>query len=203
MNKKQLSEHIGNIDDRLIEQAQKTPDYRRQRRQKAIRRLASTAAVITLMIGSFSTGALVFAREVVIEVPAAQETVTLDEINLTMVLPSSWHGKYHVDKYDQNYIVYNTQIREAVSEGIDAFDGGVLFYIVCYDESMTPEQFVENGYDFTGYRYLFSTSNHTYILHYASDVQWDPADPAQEAIYQQMGSEIKDIQFVVGNVLAD
>lgn len=203
MNKKQLSEHIGNIDDRLIEQAQKTPDYRRQRRQKAIRRLASTAAVIILMIGSFSTGALVFAREVVIEVPAAQETVTLDEINLTMILPNSWHGKYHVDKYGQNYIVYNTQIREAVSEGIDAFDGGVLFYIVCYDESMTPEQFVENGYDFTGYRYLFSTSNHTYVLHYASDVQWDPGDPAQEAIYQQMGAEIKDIQFIVGNVLAD
>lgn len=142
-------------------------------------------------------------REIVVEVPAAQETVTLDEINLTMILPNSWHGKYSVEKYNENYIVYNTQIRESVSEGIDAFDGGVLFTIVCYDESMTPEQFVENGYDFTGYRYLFSTSSHTYVLHYASDVQWDPSDPTQEAIYLQMGSEIKDIQFVIGNILAD
>lgn len=62
MNNKQLSEHIGNIDDRLVEQAQHTPDYRRQHRRKAISRLISAAAVIVLMIGSFSTGALVFAR---------------------------------------------------------------------------------------------------------------------------------------------
>lgn len=108
-----------------------------------------------------------------------------------------------MEKYgenDQHYVFYNKQIREAVSQGIDAFDGGVLFYIVCYDEVMTPEQFVENGYDFTGYRYLFSTSSRTYVLHYASDVQWDPSDPAQEAVYQKMGSEIEDIQFIVGNV---
>lgn len=80
---------------------------------------------------------------------------------------------------------------------------GVLFTIVCYEESMTEEQFIENGLDFTAYRYLFATSDKTYILHYASDMQYDPADKEQESIYQKMTSEIKDIQFVVDNIFKD
>lgn len=195
MNKEQLSEYIGNIDDRLIEQAEQIPDYKRQYRQKWIKRLMAAAAVFALMVCSFSAGVIAFARE--------QETVTLEEIDLTMILPDSWNGKYSVVKDGQNYIVCNREIREKVSNGIDAFDGGVLFYIVCYEEAMTPEQFIDNGYDFTDYRYLFSTKDSTYILHYASDVQWNPDDPEQESIYQQMASEIRDIRFVADNVLAD
>lgn len=107
------------------------------------------------------------------------------------------------EKNGQNYIVYNEQIRKSNSNGADPFDGGVLFYIVCYDEAITPEQFVDNGYDFTDYRYLFSTSNNTYILHYASDVQWNPDDSEQEKIYTQMASEIEDIRFVADNALAN
>ncbi len=204
MNKKQLSEHIGNIDDRLVEQAENIPDYGRQRRQKGIRRLLAAAAVFVLMFGSFSVGAAAFAREIVVEVPVEQVTLSLDEIDLTMIFPDSWREKYSMEKYgEQNYVIYNTEVREAVSEGIDLFDGGVLFYIVCYNEAMTPEQFVEKGYDVTGYRYLFTTSNRTYILHEVSDVQWNPEDPEQEAEYLQMVSEIQDIRFVADNVLAD
>ena len=32
MNRKQLSEHIGNIDDRLVEQAEKIPNYKQDRK---------------------------------------------------------------------------------------------------------------------------------------------------------------------------
>ena len=199
MNKKQLSEHIGNIDDRLVQQAEKIPNYASWNRRKGIRQLLAAAAVLILMVSSFSAGAIAFAREV----PAEHETLELKGVDLTLILPDSWAGQYSVEKYGQNYVVYNSQIREAVSEGIDMFDGGVLFYIVCYDESMTEEQFVENGLDFTAYRYILATRDKTYILQYASDVQYDPADEEQVSIYSKMQSEIKDIQFVVSNIFAE
>ena len=202
MNNKQLSEHIGNIDDRLVEQAEKIPNYRQQHRYQTIRRYMTAAAAFVLMVCSFSAGAFAFARESVIEVPIEQETITLEEINLTMILPDDWKGKYSVEKNGQNYIVYHPQIREGFGKEI-AFTGGILFYIVCHGESMTPEQFVENGYDFTGYRYLFSTSDKTYILYYPGDVQWNPENPEQETEYLGMAAEIKDIKFVVDNILTD
>lgn len=194
MNKEHLSEYIGNIDDRLVEQAEQIPDYKRQYQQKRIKRFMAAAAVFVLMVCSFSAGAIVSAHE--------QETVTLEEIGLTMILPDSWSGTYSVEKDGQNYKIYNKEIRKKMSNWSGTFEGGVLFNIVCYEEAMTPEQFVENGYDFTNYRYLFSTKDSTYILYYASDVQWDPNDSEQETIYQQMAAEIEDIRFVVDNALA-
>lgn len=202
MNKKQLSEHIGNIDDRLVEQAEHIPNYRRLQRRKTVRRFAAAAAVLVLMACSFSAGALAFAGEAAEEGTAAQETVMLEEIHLALIFPEQWKGKYSLEKDGQNYIVYHTNIREAVSAGTDAFDGGVLFSIVCYEESMSPEQFVEKGYDFVQYRYLFSTSDKTYILCYPGDVQWDPGNPEQEEEYLRMAEEIKEIKFVVDNLFA-
>lgn len=202
MNQKQLSEHIGNMDDRLVEQAKKIPNYRQLHHRQTIRRFLAAAATLVLMVCSFSAGALVFARETVIEVPVEQELIRLEEINLTLILPDDWKGKYAVEKNGQNYIVYHPQVRE----GFDTqavFNGGNLFYICCYEESMTPEQFIENGYDFTGYQYLFSTSDKTYILYYPSDVQWNPENPEQEAEYLGMERELQDIKFVVDNILTD
>lgn len=203
MNKEQLAKHIGDIDDLLVEEAGRIPDYRRQHRKKIIRRLVGAAAAVVLMTCSFSAGALAFSGKTVVEVPVEKEMISFEEIDLTMILPDNWRGKYSVEKKGQNYIVYNKQIREATSKGADAFDGGILFHIVCYKEAMTPEQFVEKGYDFVEYRYLYSTSNSTYVLCYASDVQWNPEDAGQEAAYQQMASEIEDIKFVVDNAFAD
>ena len=202
MNKKQLSEHIGNIDDRLVEQAENIPNYRQLHHRQTIRRFLTTAAAFVLMACSFSAGAFAFARETVVEVPVEQEMIKLEEINLTLILPDDWKGKYSVEANGQNYIVYHPQIREGFGTEI-AFNGGILFYIVCYEESMTPEQFIEKGYDFVQYRYLFSTSDKTYILCYPSDVQWNPENSEQEAEYLGMEGEIKDIKFVVDNILAD
>lgn len=155
------------------------------------------------MVSSFSAGATAFAREIIVEVPMKQETLALEDVNLTLLLPDSWKDQYSMTKNGQSYVVYNPKIREAVSEGIDIWDGGVLFTIVCYDESMTEEQFIENGLDFTAYRYIFATSDKTYILHYTSDVQYNPADKEQESLYQKMAAEIKDIQFVVTDIFED
>ncbi len=199
----QLSEHIGNIDEELVEQAAQIPNYGHIRRKRRIRRFAAAAAAAVLMAGSFSAGALAFAREVVVEVPARQESLELADIGLTLLLPDVWSGKYGLEKDGDNYIVYNKQIREALSEGEDDPFGGVLFYIICYAQAMTPEQVVENGFDYTAYRYLFATKERTYILYHASDVQWDPGEKQQEKIYRQMESEVEDIRFVVDGVLSD
>lgn len=202
MNKKQFSEHIGNIDDRLIKQAENIPNYAVQRRNNRIRQFLATAAVFVLMFSSFSAGAIVFAREIIVEVPAEQETLELEGVDLTLILPEHWKGQYAVEKNGTNFVVYNPQMKEAVSDGTDILDGGVLFTIVCYEESMTEEQFIENGLDFTAYRYLLATSDKTYILHYASDVQYDPSDPKQEKLYQEMMSEIGDIQIVLNHTFS-
>lgn len=203
MNKKQLSERIGNIDESLISQAEKIPNYEALHRQKRRRQLLAAVVALVFMISGFTLGATVFAREVIVKVPEKQETLKLDGVELTLILPDSWAGQYAVEKNGINYVIYNPQIKEAVSDGENILDGGVLFTIVCYEESMTEEQFIENGLDFTAYRYILATSRRTYILHYASDVQYNPADSEQERLYQKMMSDIKDIQFVINNVFDD
>ncbi len=195
MNKEKFSEHIGNIDDRLVKQAEQLPNYAAMHHKKGFRQLLGIAAALVLMVSGFGVGAIAFARETIVEVPVEQETLELEEINLTLILPDSWEGQYSVEKRGENFDVYIPEIREK-----EAGYEGILFTIVCYEESMTEEQFIENGLDFTAYRYILTTSNKTYILHYASDVQWDPADKEQEAVYLKMMGEIKDIRFSVDNV---
>lgn len=97
--------------------------------------------------------------------------------------------------------LYWERKEEAVSDGTDLLDGGILFTIVCYEESMTEKQFIENGLDFTAYRYLLATSDKTFVHHYASDVQYNPADREQETLYRKMMTEIKDIRFVIENII--
>lgn len=195
----QLSEHIGNIDERLIEQAQSVQNYGRMHRKKRVRSALAGAAVFALMACSFGAGAVAFAGETA----EGQELLSLPQIDLTMILPDDWSGKYGMEKSGENYVVYSRQVREAPGAQEGEVWGGVLFTIVRYDEAMSPEQFVENGYDVTGYRYLFSTEESTYILHEASDVQWDPADAGQEEAYQAMASQIREIRFVPEGILKD
>ncbi len=58
MNKKQFSEHVGNIDDRLVAQAEHIPNYTVLHRHRRMRRLLATASVLALMFFSFSVGAM-------------------------------------------------------------------------------------------------------------------------------------------------
>lgn len=46
------------------------------------------------MVCSFCVGAFAFARETVVEVPIEQETLTIEELGLTLILPDSWKGRY-------------------------------------------------------------------------------------------------------------
>ena len=58
MTAKELAEHLGNIDQRLIQGAEQTPDYGRRRRMGHIRRTLALAAAAVLMTASFAAGAL-------------------------------------------------------------------------------------------------------------------------------------------------
>lgn len=210
MNKKQLSEHIGNMDDRLVQQAEQIPFYAALHRQKRIRHLLTAAAVFILMVSSFSIGALAFAREIVVEVPAAQESVTLEDIGLTLSLPEDWKGCYEV--IEDTFVPYNSPMWEfcvkpiydaqtPADESGELFYRGTLFYLFQYtDASMSAEEFEQSGIAGIG-RYLFSTEHATYVIMYATDVQYDPSNKDQERLYQKMMSEIGEIRFTVNNIL--
>ena len=49
------------------------------------------------MICSGAVGAIAFSSETIVEVPAEQETIELEAIGLTLILPDSWEGKYGVE----------------------------------------------------------------------------------------------------------
>ena len=202
MNEKQFSDRIGNVNDKLVQQAEQTPNYGREHRKRGIRQLVAIAATIALMVCSFTVGALAFAEETIVEVPVEQETITIEEIGLTLILPDSWKGKYAFEQDNdfKEYHVYNPAIREAMGGDSETLlSGGMLFYLKLWDEQLTKEQVDSGGeWDYAGCRYVMTTKDGTYLLYYASDVQF-----TQETMdeYRQMESEISAIRFVVDNAL--
>ena len=51
---------------------------------------------------------------------------TIDQfLNLTLILPDAWKGKYALEKNGQNYIVYHLQVREGFGTQA-AFDDRIL-----------------------------------------------------------------------------
>ena len=213
MNKKQMAEHIGNMDDKLVQRAENVPNYAALRRQKGLRRLLASAAVFVLMLSSFSVGALAFARETIVEVPVEQEKVVLEEIGLTLILPDSWKGRYEV--IEDTFVPYNSAMwefcvksvydaRTPTDESGEALYRGTLFYVFqLADYSMSAEEFQEtSGIAGIG-KYLFATENATYAVMYTSDVQMDPNDPEQVAEWNALEQSMGEIQFVVNNILKD
>ena len=164
MNRKQLADRIGNIDDRLVQQAEDVPNYARLRREKRLKRLAGMAAVLVLMACSGAVGALAFSRETVTEVPAEQEQVVLREIGVTLLLPDSWKGRYEV--VEDTFAPYGSAMWEfcvrSVYEAKTPIEGaggsfyrGTLFTVLqCADYSMSAEEFAQGGLAGIG-QYLF------------------------------------------------
>lgn len=213
MTSKQLSDRIGNIDDRLVQQAEQGPNNGGQsqiqkketvimRQKKGFKSLVAVAAVIALMVCSFCVGAVAFAKEIVVEVPVEQEAIEIEEIGLTLILPDSWKGKYAFEQDNdfKEYYIYNPAIREATGGNSEnLLSGGALFYIKLWDEQLTKDQVDAGGeWSYAHCEYIMTTQDGTYLLYYASDVQFTPKT---EAEYRQMESEIANIRFVVDNAL--
>lgn len=211
MNRKQLSNRIGNIGDHLVQQAENIPNYAQQRRNKLLKRLAGMAAVLVLMACSGAVGALAFSRETVMEVPAQQEQVTLREIGVTLLLPDSWKGRYEV--IEDTFAPYGTTMWEFCVRSVydartpvDGLDGvfyrGTLFTVLqCADYSMSAEEFAQGSLAGIG-QYLFATQDATYAVLYAGDVQFDPSNAEQQQDWYSMAQTMKDVRFVISDALA-
>ena len=211
MNGRQLSDRIGNVDDRLVQQAEDIPRYAARQRRTRYRRLAGIAAVLVLMAGSGAVGALAFSRETVVEVPAAQELVELTEIGVTLRLPDSWAGQYEV--VEGRFAPYGSAMWEVCAKSVyDArapiegaeglFYRGTLFTVFqCADYSMSAEEFAQGGLAGIG-QYLLATQDATYAVLYAGDIQFDPTDAAQQAQWYAMAQTMGEVQFIVSPLSA-
>lgn len=208
MNERQLAERIGNIDDRLIQRAESYRITKKQRWVRALKKIGVCAAALVLALGSFVLGRVVEADRIVRSDPMGIGIIHLEEIGLVMMLPDSWGGSDWDDwkkgfgveaRQDGSYSIYSREIREAcmASDDNDFIWGGVLFTVVRRSGRMTEEQVAEEGKDCM---YIASTRSGTYLLYYAEDVQYTPET---EERYLQLKSEIREIQFVVGDIAAD
>ncbi len=199
MKKEDLFEVIEGIDGNYVKGAR---DAMKKKNRNLWKNWTAIAATFVLMVCSFSVGAFVFAREVIVEVPAEQEVISVEELGLSMILPDTWEDKYALEKTDNGeYIVYNPNIRQSVYKeyGIEN-NGGVLFYIMRWDEQLTENQVNAGGeWDFAKNQYIMTTKDGTYLLYYASDVQFTKDT---EAEYREMEKEIKEIRFVVNNAIS-
>lgn len=192
MNGNQFSHRIGNVEDRLVQQSQRL-DYGRRRRRLRFKRVLMLAAAAALMACSFTVGALAGSTP-------ETETVELERLGVTMVLPEGWKGQYGVEMGEDGGScgVYVKSIHEGTGDWSGA---GYLFWFgKMYNEPMTPTQVEEVSP--VAFKYIFATEEGTYLMSFASDVQWDPGDPAQEEVYRRMQSEMQNIRFVVDDAAA-
>lgn len=130
---------------------------------------------------------------------ADKELLPIEELGLTIVLPDTWNNRYALEKTDNGeYVVYNPNIRKAFSKESGLSNvGGMLFYIMKWDEQLTETQAKEGGeWNFAKNQYIMATEEGTYFLYYASDIQFTKET---EKEYRQMEKEISQIQFVVDN----
>ncbi len=199
MNSRKLADRIGNIDSRLIQQAESLPDYSLRHRRNIFYRLMACAATIVLMLGSFAAGATVFAKEAAV----LQESVSLEEIGLTLLLPEEWEGNYSVEMGEMDggylYTFYDNKIHGQEGEWSD---GGALFYIGTYGNTPMTEAELDAEHDHAyAYKYLFSTNTTNYIMVYVSDVQYDPADAKMAQHYEMLTRSIHNIKIVLENAL--
>ena len=146
------------------------------------------------------------------EVPAEQESIVLEEIGVTLILPDSWKGKYEV--IEGVFEPYNSTMWEFCVKSIydaqtpadesgEVLYRGTLFTIFQYtDYYMSKEEFEQSGIAGIG-RYLFATENATYAVMYTTDVQYDWNNAEQKEEWNAMEQSIKDIQFVVESEEAD
>ena len=194
MNKEQLTERIGNIDPRLIEGAADIPNYAARRRARFARRIAGAAAALAIMVGGgFGLGATVFAQE--IEVPVEPETITFEDMGVTLILPDSWRGRYGVSEEGYVYAL----------EAHDEYNPAILFWIDLYPEQLTKDEFdnTQGPWNIVPSVYLMTTADGTYCLHCASDVQYDPSDEEAAENYVSMYQEIPQIRLVLDKAMAE
>jgi len=196
MKSKQFSHRIGNIEDALVEQAGNVPSYRRERHNRNLRRVASMAAILLLMVGSFAAGAIALTKEPeivyvesdpeIVYVEKEQEIITVGDSGISLILPDEWAGKYGYELNGNNVSVYHLATHEAFELG------GVLFWIECL-EGQYPMDYVYPEPGFT----IAITETSTYRFTYPSDIQVDVSEPESQAEYDKLSAGIATIEIVM------
>jgi hypothetical protein len=127
----------------------------------------------------------------------------MEELGLTLILPDSWKDKYVVEyNGSDSCTVYEKSNYEASEEEINGqvTHAGMLFFIQKWqDYPMTAQEAWDEANDISPAEFLLATSDGTYILRYASDVQW--LDGYEEE-YTALEQTCRDIQVVVDNAFA-
>lgn len=186
MTARELAENMGNIDQRLVESAERTPNYGRRKRKSRIRRTLALVAAAVLMTASFAAGALSGGR--------GPETIPIPETGLTVVLPESWRGKCGYELQDGSLGVYLRAAR--TGEGLD--EAGYLFTVECHEGSCDPAA------EFAARQYVIaSTPQKTYFLILPSDVQYDPNNAAVAQEYLNMSQQIWEVQVLLSDWLGE
>ena len=171
-------------------------------------RAAAFAAVVALMAVSVTVGALAFSTETIVEVevpvPVEQETIVMEDIGITLILPDSWKDKYVTVVEGDRCAVYLKSIYDYCMEheyyhepetGMPV--AGRLFGVsLVLDKPMTPEEF-DNWKPWPA-MFLMATETGTYALGLPSDVQWLPA---MQQEFETMQSEIANIQLVLNGAM--
>ena len=186
MKREQLSHRIGNIEDRLVEQAENAPNFGQVRRNRSVRRMVSIAAVLVLMVASFAMGAIALAKETVVYIEKEQEIVTVGDSGISLILPDTWKDKYGYEQ-DGNYLaVFHLATRET-------FELGGVFFWIEYIPARYPMDYVYPEPGFT----IAVTETGTYRMTYTSDVQVDISNPEAWAEYDEMAALINSIEIVM------
>ena len=179
MKREQLSNRIGNIEDRLIEQSENTPNFGRQWRNHSIRRMVAVAAILVLMVGSFTIGAIAMAAD-------KQEIIIVGDSGISLILPNEWKGKYGYELNGNDVTVYHLATRKTFD------DGGVLFKVVCLDGRYSMNYvYPEPGFT------IAITETNTYRFVYPSDIQVDINVPASQTDYEALSVTIQNIDVVM------
>ena len=201
MKREQLSNRIGNIEDRLVEQAENAPNFGHIRRNRNIRRAVLIAAVIALMAGSFVVGAVAMKKgpeiiyevvEEIVYVEKEQELIVVGNSGISLILPDWWKGKYEVESGERYARVIHSATRERTE-----YDG-VLFAVSLQDE-IRPMDYQWPWPAFT----IAITETGTYIFGYPSDVQYDMNDPATSAEFEALSNDIKNIEIVMSTEMLE
>ena len=208
MKSEQFSHRIGNIEDRLIEEAENVPNFGRAQRVRSVRRMVLIAAAIVLMAGSFTIGAFAMQREpetIIIEVPGEaeivfvereQEIILVGDSGISLILTDLWVGKYGVEIDGDTIAVYLLSQRNDGDS--DYNEAGYLFWVDQL-EGVYPMDYI---YPEPGYT-IAVTNTSTYRLRRASDIQYDINNAAIASEYDALSQNISEIQILLTGWIAD
>ena len=196
MNEKQFSDRIGNVNDKLIRQAEQMPNYRRRHQRRSNRQFVTIAAVIALMVCSFSVGALAFSEKIYVE--KNQEIIDISDFGISLILPDEWSGKYGYDILDDGDIkVYSLAAREEETDNGTNLKGS-LFWVECIDGQFPMDfSYAQPGYT------IATTATHTFRLVLASDVQYDSGNAKIADEYLSLYDSIPQIKILLSDWLTD